>query len=172
IYWIATENDDALATLAAVEQALTSGTTGTPPPALPITQPAPADDGYLAQNLALAEATWAVDPQRIVVSSRPQFGMLINLFQRLVRRLTWWYALPQWLQISEHHGAQVRSLNALANHERQSRARIAALEAELARLHAIERQVQVLRFEQTELRRRIGLLEEALLRRAEADHAE
>jgi hypothetical protein len=168
VYWVATDSDDALEALAAVDHALATDTRGTPPapPAAGATHVEV--DSYLDENLAAAEATWAVDPHQIVVSNRPGLAAALNAFQRLFRRATWWYTLPQWLQINEHHAAVVRALSALANHDRQSRGRITALERELTRLHAVERQAQVLRFEQAELRRRISSLEEQLARTAEA----
>ncbi len=160
IYWVDVTGDDLPSALAAVADALARGDTGTPPAAVPQPGDAPPPDGYREANLAVARATWSVDQQRIVVSSRPALGAAINAFQRLARRTTWWTTLPQWLQVSAWQGAATRVLDSLANGHEQSAQRLAALERELVRVHALDRQLYVLRLEQQELRRRISELEQ------------
>jgi hypothetical protein len=169
ITWVRTDNDNVFSALEAVERALATGDTGTPPTAevvADLADPA-AGDAYLAENLALARATWPVDPHRIVESRRPGLGVAINAFQRLVRRATWWYALPQWQQISEFHAALVRIVDSLLEHQRQLRVRLTAVEAAYisrARMQVVEEQISALLAEQQQLRHRIAELESRLAR--------
>ena len=131
IYWVNVDTQDALTLMAAVERALETGDTGAPPaPGVAGSPASPANptDAYLHDNMAIARAVWSVDPHRIVLSSRPGLAAAINAFQRLVRRATWWYALPQWLQISEFHGAVVRTLDALIEKERRLDMRVRDIE--------------------------------------------
>ncbi|MCS6840965.1 MAG: hypothetical protein RMJ54_16070 [Roseiflexaceae bacterium] len=175
IYWVNSDSDDALTLMAAVERALETGDVGTPPApgaSSPAT-PAGSTDTYLHDNLALARAIWSVDPHRIVQSNRPGLAAAINAFQRLVRRATWWYTLPQWLQISEFHGAVVRVLDALTEKERRLDMRIRDVEQMRLQAHlfALQQQIAVLRAECAELERRVASLEaqNVALRPAEAD---
>jgi hypothetical protein len=61
-------------------------------------------------------AEWSVNPWRVVASGATLPGKLFTFGQRAVRRLTWWYALPQWQQISEFQGATVRVTDTLVAH--------------------------------------------------------
>lgn len=162
IYWVKTDSTDALDALAAVEQALAQGDTGTPPATKQITTDDP--DRYLTENIALAHATWPVDPHEIVNSNRLLLAHAINLFQRLVKKLTWWYALPQWQQVSQFHGAAVRVIDVLVERQRLLSIRLNALESTHLPMHvyALEQQIQALRSEQRELRRRVAELEQQL----------
>jgi hypothetical protein len=174
-YWVNSDSDDALTLMAAVERALETGDTGTPPPPGAGSPAAPADlaDAYLHDNLACARAVWSVDPHRIVQSNRPGLAAAINAFQRLVRRATWWYTLPQWLQISEFHGAVVRVLDALTEKERRLDVRIREIEQMRLQAHlfALQQQIAVLRAERAELEQRLAALEaqSAVQRPAAAD---
>ncbi|MCS6938121.1 MAG: hypothetical protein RMJ55_17320 [Roseiflexaceae bacterium] len=163
IYWVNSDSDDALTLMAAVERALKTGDRGTPPAPGASSPAAPASpaDAYLHENLAVARAVWSVDPHRIVQSNRPGLAAAINAFQRLVRRATWWYTLPQWLQISEFHGAVVRVLDALTEKERRLDMRIRDIEQMRLQAHlfALQQQIAVLRAERAELERRIAALE-------------
>jgi hypothetical protein len=164
IYWIQTQSDDVFAALEEVERALAEGATGQPP----AFASAPADaDPYLAENLAAAHATWAIDPHAIVTSTRKGLAGPINLFQRVARRLSWWQTLPQWQQASSFHGALVRLVDVLLDRQRLLGIRIGQLEAANlpAHMFALEQQIQALRDEQRELRRRIAELERALSER-------
>ncbi|MGQ9547032.1 MAG: hypothetical protein ACUVWS_00245 [Roseiflexus sp.] len=174
IYWINVDTQDALDLMAAVERALETGDTGTPPPPGVSTSPAaPVNptDTYLHDNMAIARAIWSVDPHRIVQSSRPVLATAINAFQRLVRRATWWYILPQWLQISEFHGAVVRALDALTEKERQLDTRVRNIEQTRLQAHlfALQQQIAVLRARNAELESRIAALETQSI---PAQHAE
>lgn len=163
IYWVNADSDDALTLMAAVERALETGDTGTPPAPGASSPAAPASpaDAYLHENLAVARAIWSVDPHRIVQSNRPGLAAAINAFQRLVRRATWWYTIPQWLQISEFHGAVVRALDALTEKERRLDMRLRDIEQMRLQAHlfALQQQIAVLRAERAELERRIAALE-------------
>jgi hypothetical protein len=164
IYWVNVDTQDALTLMAAVERALETGDTGTPPPprvaASPATSGNPTDT-YLHDNMAIARAVWSVDPHRIVLSSRPGLAAAINAFQRLVRRATWWYTLPQWLQISEFHGAVVRALDALIEKERRLDMRVRDIEQMRLQAHlfALQQQIAVLRARNAELESRVAALE-------------
>ena len=65
IYWVHSDSDDALTLMAAVERALETGDTGTPPPpgvaASPATSGNPTDT-YLHDNMAIARAVWSSTP--------------------------------------------------------------------------------------------------------------
>lgn len=159
IHWIQTQSDDVFDTLDAVERAVAAGETGTPPAGPPI---ATDQDPYLTESLAVAHGSWSVDPAQIVVSSRPGLAGAINRFQRLVRRATWWYTLPQWQQASGFHGAIVRIVDVLLDRQRLLGIRVGQLESANTPAHifALEQQIQALRDEQRELRRRIAELEQ------------
>ena len=164
IYWVNVDTQDALTLMAAVERALETGDTGTPPPPGVAASPAASvnpTDTYLHDNMAIARAVWSVDPHRIVLSSRPGLAAAINAFQRLVRRATWWYTLPQWLQISEFHGAVVRALDALIEKERRLDIRMRDIEQMRLQAHlfALQQQIAVLRARNAELESRVAALE-------------
>jgi len=164
IYWVNVDTQDALTLMAAVERALETGDTGTPPPPGVAASPAASvnpTDTYLHDNMAIARAVWSVDPHRIVLSSRPGLAAAINAFQRLVRRATWWYTLPQWLQISEFHGAVVRALDALIEKERRLDMRVRDIEQMRLQAHlfALQQQIAVLRARNAELESRVAALE-------------
>jgi hypothetical protein len=163
IHWITTESDDVFAALEAVERAVTAGDHGVAPPAPAASGSNAEYDSYLAESLGAAHATWAIDQQAIVVSSRPGLAAAINAFQRLFRRLTWWHTLPQWQQATTFHGAVVRVIDVLLDRQRLLGIRIGQLESANTKAHifALEQQIQALRDEQRELRRRIAELEQA-----------
>ncbi len=162
-YWIQTSSDDVFEVLAAVDQALQADQHGIAPT---LQEPvvAGAADPYLIDNLAIAHATWMVDSQAIVVSSRPGLGSAINAFQQIVRRVTWWQNLPQWQQVSSFHGALVRIIDVLLDRQRLLGIRIGQLESTNMPAHvfALEQQIQALRDEQRDLRRRVAELEQRL----------
>jgi hypothetical protein len=101
-------------------------------------------DPYLAENVQRMHAEWSVDPWRVVGSSATLPGKLWNLGQRTARRLTWWYTLPQWQQISEFHGATVRVTDTLVAHLLDMKAQmhtVANVHSE-QRLRALEDQLR------------------------------
>ena len=159
IHWIQTTNDDVFDTLDAVERAVSTGNQGNPP-SMAAAQSSDSDP-YLVESLTLVHQTWAIDQQAIVMSNRPGLAAGINLFQRIVRRLTWWQSLPQWLQVNSFHGAVVRVIDVVLDRQRLHGIRIGQLESAntAAHLFALEQQIQALRDEQRELRRRLAALE-------------
>jgi hypothetical protein len=174
IYWIRADNDNALATMAAVERALNGdqdATTDENVMASMQSDPT-AGDTYLADNLALARAAWAVDPHRIVASQRPGLAKALNGFQHLVRRATWWYSLPQWLQITEFQGSVVRIVDSLLEHQRRLNERLNRGVIEdaclLGHIRALEDRVRALDDERQALRRRVTDLEQRLAAQEQA----
>ena len=169
VYWVRTDTTSAFAAMEAVERALAENDTGTPDTATRAT-PAPdptGGDAYLRDNLDRMAATWAVDPHRIVISRRPGLAAALNGFQRLVRRGTWWYTLPQLEQISEFHAALARVIESLLEHQRRLREHIASgAFTPIGRTQALEEQVQMLRIDQLALQNRIAELEERLASRS------
>jgi hypothetical protein len=165
VYWVRTESKSAFAALEAVERALAENDTGTPAKALGAaeTLDSAAGDPYLRENLERMAATWAIDPHQIVVSRRPGLAAAINGFQRLLRRGSWWYTLPQWQQISEFHGALMRVTESLLEHQRRLRDQITSgALTPTGRTQALEEQVQMLRMEQLALQNRVAELEARL----------
>ncbi len=161
IYWIKTESTQALDTLSAVEAALESGDRGRPPSQA---NPVEEQDAYLVENLAHAHERWSIDQQAIVVSQHPRLAASIHGFQYLLRRMAWWHTAPQWQQISAWNAAIVRIIDVLLDRQRLLGIRIANLERTNMAMHvyALEQQIQALRDEQRELRRRIAELENRL----------
>jgi hypothetical protein len=177
VYWIRTESNSAFSAMEAVERALAEGDTGTPATSTRPAESAEAavGDPYLAENLAAIRAIWSIDPHRIVISRRPVLAGMINRFQRFIRRGTWWYALPQWQQISEFHGAATRVVEVLLENQRQLREQAAAamfMFTPLGRTQALEEQLQLLRMDLMGLQNRVAELEEQLTASAPQDEDE
>lgn len=160
IHWIQTTSDDVFAALDAVQRALESGDQGVPPGAA--AAPSADTDPYLVESLAALHQGWEVDQHAIVMSNRPGLASAINLFQRIVRRLTWWQSMPQWLQVNHFHGAAVRVIDVVLDRQRLQSIRIGQLESAntAAHIFALEQQIQALRDEQRELRKRLAALEQ------------
>ncbi len=161
IHWIQTDSDDVFAALDAVDQAVTHGDQGSAPH-IPVTLSNDSDP-YLIESLAVVHQSWAIDQNVIIMSTRLGFAGIINLFQRIVRRLTWWQSMPQWLQVNSFHGALVRVVDVLLDRQRLHSIRIGQLESANTNAHifALEQQIQALRDEQRELRKRLAELERA-----------
>jgi hypothetical protein len=163
IYWVRTEDESALGAIDAVDRAIAAGDIGAAPAVIaPVALAGANIDDYLAEYLDLVHAAWSVDPNQIMELHRPGLSVAANVFQRLVRRATWWYTLPQWLQANQFHGAVVRLLDSLLNRQRQDRARLVELEALAGRVAILERRLDVSRIERAQLRRRIAELESRL----------
>lgn len=162
IVWVQTSSNRVADVVEAAERALA--------PDQPASQPAnplndvTGGDTYLAENLAVMRETWAVDPWQVVECGRPNIGQLLTLGQRAVRRLTWWYTLPQTQQITAFQGAVVRTTDSVLEHLRQVRLQLQAIESVRAeqRLRAVEDQLRNARNEQQMLLRRILELEAQL----------
>ena len=159
IVWARAESGNVFDALEAVEQALTQAETA-PPVA---TQPEDLfmGDSYLAENVGVMRETWSVDPWRVVERGAGALGRAFGLGQRAARRLTWWYTLPQWQQISLFNGAVVRSTDAILARVLRLAARIHELESAHSepRLRAVEEQLRTAREEQQALLRRVAELE-------------
>jgi hypothetical protein len=164
VYWVRAESNSAFSAMEAVERALSVGDTGTPPIPLEadLEPKLSTADPYLEENLALANTTWSVDPNWIVTSRRLALSAVLNGFQRLMRRVTWWYLAPQWLQANEFHGAVVRVLDSLFNRQRQDRDRMMEIEALAGQVPLLMHRLEVMQLEQRRLRRRIAALEALL----------
>ena len=121
-------------------------------------------DTYLAENVAQLHGAWSLDLGRVVGGGAGALGRAFELGQRAVRKLTWWYNLPQLQQISEFHGAAVRSTDAIITHLHHLTSRIQALEAMHSeqRLRSIENQLKAMHDEQMQLRQRVAELEARL----------
>jgi hypothetical protein len=159
IHWIETQSDDVFATLDAIDQALATKNHGQIPGSAPSVS---ADmDPYLTESVASAHRHWSVDTGAVIMSNRPGIGRLIIALQRVIRLLTWWQYLPQWQQISQFHAAIVRIIDVLLDRQRLHHIRLGQLESAntAAHLFALEQQIQALRDEQRELRRRLAALE-------------
>lgn len=124
-------------------------------------------DPYLAENVGQAHANWALDAGRVVEGSG-RLGRAFTLGQRAVRKLTWWYNLPQFQQVQEFHGAAVRSIDAMITHLYHLTNRVQALESMHSeqRMRSVESQLKAMRDEQVALRQRIAELEAQLEREA------
>ncbi|MBK9941670.1 MAG: hypothetical protein IPP13_08650 [Kouleothrix sp.] len=123
-------------------------------------------DAYLAENIGQMRASWSLDLWRVVAGSGSALGRAFELGQRAARKLTWWYGLPQLQQVSEFHGAAVRSTDAIITHLHHLTSRLQAIEGMHSeqRLRSIEGQLRAMRDEQHALTRRIAELEDELRR--------
>lgn len=160
IVWAHAKSSDVFEALAAVEQALAQSETA--PAADVQTEEYFMGDSYLAENVGVMRATWSIDPWRVVAGRAGALGRAFDLGQRVVRRLTWWYALPQWQQISQFNGAVVRSTDAVLARVLRLAVRIYELESAHSepRLRSVEEQLRAARDEQQLLLRRVAELEE------------
>lgn len=159
IVWVQTNSNRVFDVVEAAERALSPGQQADP--TTPQDNDLTLGDTYLAENLSLLRQAWSVDPWRIVEGSQSNVGRLFGLGQHVVRRLTWWYTLPQVQQITEFQSAVVRTTDSVLEHLRQMRAQIQAIEAIRSeqRLRALEEQLRNARNEQQLLLRRILELE-------------
>jgi hypothetical protein len=159
ITWVHTESDNVFDALEAVERGLAQAEAS--PPTTLQHEDLFMGDSYLADNVGVMRASWTVDPWRVVVGRAAVLGRIFNLGQRAARRLTWWYVLPQWQQISEFNGAVVRSTDAILARLLRLAARIHELESAHSepRLRTVEEQLRAARDEHQTLLRRIAELE-------------
>jgi hypothetical protein len=96
-----------------------------------------------------------------VASSATLPGKVFGLGQRAVRRIAWWYALPQWQQISEFQGATVRVTDTLVAHLLDMKAQMNTA----ANVHS-EQRLRALEDELRAAQKRIEALEAQLAARA------
>jgi hypothetical protein len=142
IVWFHTESNDVLEVVEHAAHTLHTASNPQTEPAMP--DPLTLHDPYLADNVQRMHADWSVDPWRIVASGATLPGKLFTFGQRAMRRLTWWYALPQWQQISEFQGATVRVTDTLVAHLLDLKAQVnaAANVHSEQRLRALEDQLR------------------------------
>jgi hypothetical protein len=86
---------------------------------------------------------------------------VFSLGQRAARRIAWWYALPQWQQISEFQGATVRVTDTLVAHLLDMKAQMNTA----ANVHS-EQRLRALEDELRAAQKRIEALEAQLAARA------
>lgn len=142
IVWFHTESNNVHDVVEQAAHAL--HTADTPESEASTPDPLAIHDPYLAEHVQRMHAEWSVDPWRIVASSATLPGKVFGLGQRAVRRIAWWYALPQWQQISEFQGATVRVTDTLVAHLLDMKAQmntVANVHSE-QRLRALEDQLR------------------------------
>lgn len=96
------------------------------------------DDGRLSERARRLKLQWNVDGHAIIHSMRPGLGVWIVRFQRVVRRMTWWFLEPILEQIRLFQRNAARTIDGLARSQEATAARVAELEARLAE---VERQL-------------------------------
>lgn len=116
-------------------------------------------DRYLAENVGQMRAGWEINPWAVVPG-----GRIFDLFQRAVRRLTWWHTRPQLDQVSRFNSAAVRALEALLVRVLRLSQRMHALEASNSetRMRTFEEQLRAAREEHARLAHRVAQLESEL----------
>lgn len=158
IVWVSIPNHNvaavishAAAALQAASDPAAAAELGDPPDPLALLDP------YLAEQVAVMHREWDVNPWAISAPADSVFGWLFGVGQRAVRKLTWWYAMPQYRQISEFHGATVRVTDTLLTHLLDLKARLNMLASapSAAHLQAVEAQLD-------DALRRIKALEDEL----------
>ncbi len=87
-----------------------------------------------SHHAARLKAQWNIDGSAIVQSTRPGLGPWIIRFQRLVRRLSWWYAEPILQQIRAFHRSAAVAVDGLAQNQERLVRRYEDLEADHAAL--------------------------------------
>jgi hypothetical protein len=83
-----------------------------------------------SHRAAQLKAQWNIDGSAIVQSTRPGLGPWIMRFQRLVRRLSWWYAEPILQQIRAFHRSAAVAIDGLAQNQERLVKRYEDLEAD------------------------------------------
>jgi hypothetical protein len=93
------------------------------------------ETGKVSQQANRLKGGWNVDGSAIIQSTRPGLGPWIIRFQRLVRRLTWWYVEPILQQIRSFQRDTALTADGLAQNQEHLLARYEALQE---RLEALE----------------------------------
>ncbi|MCU0522433.1 MAG: hypothetical protein MUF84_17290 [Anaerolineae bacterium] len=105
-------------------------------------------DGALLQRARLLRMQARIDRGAIIHSTRPRVGPLVIRFQRLVRRLTWWFTEPLLQQVSAYQVNSALVVESLAEGvdalgrdpgttaENDLRARLAELELRVQQLES------------------------------------
>jgi hypothetical protein len=76
------------------------------------------DDADEEKRFQLLGRQWGIDGKAIVHSTRPILARPIIAFQRIIRRLTWWYLEPILQQIRNFHLSTARSVTGLFYRQR------------------------------------------------------
>jgi len=84
---------------------------------------------------------WNLDSNAIIHSTRPRLGPWIIRFQRIVRRLTWWFTEPILLQIRMFQMNAAQLMNGLAQNQEAMLARTLELQTLNQRVEALERKL-------------------------------
>ena len=93
---------------------------------------------------------WNIDSAAVIQSTRPGLGPWIIRFQRLVRRLTWWFSEPIIQQVrvfqkntastvnglAKNHDKLLARLEELAEEQRELRERLDALDGDSSAMNA------------------------------------
>ena len=95
-----------------------------------------------SQKASQLGGQWDVDSSAVIQSTRPGLGPWIIRFQKLVRRLTWWYSEPIVQQIRVFQRNAASTAHGLAQNQHKLLARYEELAAEQEmlreRLEALE----------------------------------
>ncbi|GAB4443063.1 MAG: hypothetical protein OHK0015_42540 [Chloroflexi bacterium OHK40] len=161
VVWASSKATNVFEAAAAVEQAL--GEAERTAAATP-TEDLFMGDSYLAENVGAMRASWELNPWTVAPTRPGPLGRALNLSQRAVRRLTWWYTRPQLEQASRFNAAVVRATDALLARLLRITERLHALESTHSevRLRGLEEQLRVTREEQARLLQRVTQLEAEL----------
>jgi hypothetical protein len=96
----------------------------------------------VGQQASELRGQWNVDSSAVIQSTRPGLGPWIIRFQKLVRRLTWWYSEPIIQQIRVFQRSAASTAHGLAKNQEKLLARYEELAAEqevlVERLDALE----------------------------------
>ena len=109
------------------------------------------EDHDAERNVELLIAQWDIDGQEIIHSNRPTLGPAIIAFQKIVRRLSWWFLNPIIDQVSQFNRTAARVIHSLYRQQRDTTQQLGEM---AARLEAAERTI-------TEMTKRIEELEKA-----------
>jgi len=109
------------------------------------------NDADAEQMIGLLSSQWDVNSRAIIHSTRPVLSRPIIVFQRVVRRLTWWYLEPLLQQIRDFHLHVAKSVSHIFRRQQAQGDEFVELVQELKRLDQII----------LELSQRVGALEKA-----------
>ena len=115
-------------------------------------------DTYLAEQVMALRQDWPVDVMGTLPASPGLGGRLFGAGQRLLRRATWWYMLPQWEQVNAFHGLSVRVIDSLLAGLSELRQRILLLEAGNVKLKTLEEQLGIAYERQVQMLEQIARL--------------
>ena len=69
------------------------------------------NDADSEQMIGLLSSQWDINGRAIIHSTRPVLSRPIIVFQRVIRRLTWWYLEPLLQQIRDFHLQVAKSVS-------------------------------------------------------------